>query len=36
VPACVKWINDELDTVEGIGAIYHHEDLTPAGYHCAR
>ena len=29
VPACVKWVNDELDSVKGIPTIYPNEDLTP-------
>ena len=29
VPGCVKWMNDELDITEGIGAAYPDRDLTP-------
>jgi hypothetical protein len=29
VPACVKWVNDELDTVEGVGTFHPDEHLTP-------
>lgn len=29
VPACVKWVNDELDALEGVGTSYPHTDLAP-------
>jgi hypothetical protein len=29
VPACIKWLNDELDGVPSLAAIYPHEALAP-------